>query len=124
MKTIKYFYSDAVQLRSLKVLTDAKGDVIGIIPSEPELIKDLPRVTVCSMYDEKEQKVYYGVTTCSSKDHFSRKVAREISLKRAKTSPSRIAIVKNTKFLGTTSKRIVKEIFDAKLAKVKKLCEV
>ena len=57
MKAVKYYYSEALQLRTLRVLTDAKGDVKIILPSVPEHIKDLPRVTVCSLYDSVENKV-------------------------------------------------------------------
>ena len=124
MKAVKYYYSEALQLRTLRVLTDAKGDVKIILPSVPEHIKDLPRVTVCSLYDSVENKVRYGVAVCSSKDHFSRKEARRISLERAKIKPSRIIILKKESNLGKISKRIVNEIFESKLKNVRKLCEV
>lgn len=105
MKKIKFYYSDVLHIRTLHVLTDAEGKPLYIPNTEPVRVKALPRITVASVYDPKEDCIRFGVAICSPKDVFKKSEGRRIAEGRARNMPSAIVRITKRNKLAKTSKR-------------------
>lgn len=90
MSKVKYYYSAAAQIRRIPVVTNDAGEVLYIYDKMEALVKRIPRVTVASVYDKKENTLSFGVAVCSPKDTFKKSIGREIALKRATESPKKV----------------------------------
>lgn len=115
MKTVKYYYSKAVHLRKLPVVTDEEGNALFLYEKSEPLIKKLPRITVASVYDPINNSMKFGVAVCSPKDTFKKSIGRELALKRAQESAS-VVIVKYNK-VREVSTRYANELIDRYLSK-------
>ena len=87
MKVTKYYYSKEAHIRKLPVVTDQSGEVLYVIDHTEAETKKLPRITVASVLDKDENKMYFGVAVCSPKDMFSKQIGRDLAFKRAIETP-------------------------------------
>lgn len=87
MKTVKFYYSTAIHLRHVPVITDAEGKVMFIYDQIEPTVKVIPRITVASVYDPIANKMTFGAAICSPKDTFKKQIGREIAEKRARQFP-------------------------------------
>lgn len=99
MKTVKFYYSKPVHVRTAQIVTDAQGEPILNYDEEGNLlylynckstsiVRTLPRITVASVYDPDKNKMYFGVAVCSPKDTFKKSVGRELAEDRARNKPA------------------------------------
>ena len=49
MKKVKYYYSEAVHIRLMPVVTGTEGDPLYILGSKPVKVKAVPRITVATV---------------------------------------------------------------------------
>lgn len=49
--------------------------------------KQAPVVTICGIYDEETGKLSIGISRCSEKDVFVKKIGRDLARNRATTNP-------------------------------------
>ena len=87
MKKVKYYYSEATQIRKLPVITNDSGEVLFVFDKKAASVSKLPRVTVASIYDDDVNVLAFGIAVCSPKDLFQKKIGREIAYKRALETP-------------------------------------
>lgn len=111
----KYFYSPALEIRTMKILTDGSGNQVGVPSEKTTFKKRLPRVAVCSIYFPKENKLQFGTALCSAKDTFVKRKARELSFNRAYRIPEKVVMVKDRKKLKDISRRIANELIKFQL---------
>ena len=117
MKKVKYYYSEAVNVRKLPVYTDAEGNVICIADKPATDIKKIPRVTVATVYNETERTMTFGAAVCSPKDTFKKSVGRELALERATKNPEiTVKIVKSNRTREISS-RYAEQLIKEKLAR-------
>lgn len=107
---IKYYYSAPQQIRCGLFLADAEGKPIAPIPTKSKLIKNLPRVVICSVLDGT--KLSFGFATCSDKEIYCRKRGRAIAYARAIGKPYVEYELQDIKDIKEISARVVDEIFD------------
>lgn len=106
---IKYYYSAPQQIRLFTALTNAIGEPVYVYPGS-KLIKNLPRVTVCSVLDDN--KLSFGFATCSDKDTYKRKIGQRIAFARAITKPYKTVQLDNFADIHIISDAIVNEIYE------------
>ena len=106
---IKYYHSVPQQIRQLTVLTDINGNLIYAFP-DSKFIKNLPRVTVCSILDGNTLR--FGYATCASKDTFIKSIGQKISYARAMKKPYKIVTIDDMKDIHAISDTIISEIFE------------
>ena len=87
MKKVKFYYSAAVHVRRIPVITDDSGNVLFVYDRVDSKVKKLPRITVASVYDPDENTMTFGTAICSPKDTFVKAIGREIAEKRARKFP-------------------------------------
>ena len=107
---IKYYYSAPQQIRCGLFLADAEGNPVAPIPVKSKLVKNLPRVVICSVLDGN--KLSFGFATCSDKEMYSRKRGRAIAYARAIGKPYTVFELSDIKDIKEVSARIVDEIFE------------
>lgn len=117
MKKVKYYYSEAVNVRKLPVYTDAEGNVLFISEKEPSDVKKLPRVTVAAVYDDITNTMSFGAAICSPKDTFKKSIGRDLAYERATTSPEVIVKIIKRNRTRETSRRYSEELIQSKLKK-------
>ena len=106
----KYYYSKAAHIRYLPVYTDAAGEVIAIKQNTVvNAKKNLPRITVASVYDTDTSTMSFGVSVCSPKDQFSKKAGRELAKERALSSKNKITGIRRGR-IRETSRRHANEL--------------
>jgi len=88
MKTVKFYYSKPVHIRLIPVMTDSQGEVSFVMPNTSRIVKTLPRITVASIYNAKENIMSFGVAVCSPKDTFKKSVGRKLAEDRARINPN------------------------------------
>lgn len=114
MESIKYFYTPALQIRSFNLICSGDGEVLETPPDwGGKYVRDLPRMVVCSVYDSEKQIMFFGTAVCSHKDSFSKKIAREMSYKRAKENPVTVVNVDPLDNIAALSKLCVEKIMNA-----------
>ena len=106
---IKYYHSAPQQVRCGLFLADAEGNKLAEF-GKSVLIKNLPRVTVCSVLDGNT--VSFGYATCSSKEQYCKKRGQQISYARAIGKPYAVIQLDDIKDIHEVSARIVDEIYD------------
>ena len=99
MKSIRYFYTPEYKHAIVPVLLDANGQALGVLGKARNQIS-LPRLTICSIYDDETKELSFGVSRCSEKDLFVKSVGREKALKRAEESPIEVMRVDDKRMLG------------------------
>lgn len=117
MKKVKYYYSDALHIRTISVVTNAEGDVLYIPNAKPIKMKAVPRITVAAVWDTKTNKMYFGSSICAAKDNFKKSVGREIALKRANQFPQIEVQLTKTSGIRAVSKRYANELIKKHLSK-------
>lgn len=110
MKKIKYYYSNAVHLRTIQVVTDAEGNPLFIPDVKPLASKKLPRVTVASVWYPEERKMVFGSSICAPMDNFKKSVGRELALKRALEFPEIIIKITSRNRISDISKRYADQL--------------
>lgn len=117
MKKVKYYYSEAVHLRTMNVLTNAEGDPIYIPDAKPIKVKVLPRITVAAIWDTKTDRITFASAICSPKDLFKKSIGREVAYKRATEFPEvSIRLAKRSK-IRDISKRYANQLISQHLNK-------
>lgn len=106
---VKYYYSAPVQIRRGYFIADAEGNWLNDLAVKSELVKNLPRVVVCSVLEGN--KLSFGFATCSSKEQYSKKRGQSISYARAIGRPYKVVELENIKTIHDVSAQMVKEIF-------------
>lgn len=79
---VRYFYGDRTPIR-----IEEYHSTFGFKFIEE---KPCPVITVCAIFNEETGKLSMGIARCSEKDHFVKKIGREISYKRAIENPQLI----------------------------------
>lgn len=121
MKTVKYYYSAAVHLRHIPVITDHEGKVLFVYDKIEPNVKKVPRITVASVYDPVENKMTFGAAICSPKDTFKKEIGREIAEKRARHFPEITVVPINRKKLREISKKYANDLIERHLSKCIKI---
>ena len=106
---IKYYHSVPQQIRQVRVITDVNGNLLYVFP-DSKFVKNLPRVTVCSVLNGDELR--FGYTTCASKDNFVKRIGQRISFARAIKKPYKVVKIDDMKDIHTISDAIIAEIFE------------
>lgn len=84
MNKIRFYYSEPLHIVKETYVVNSEEQVVDLLTLD--CIKNLPRFTVCSIYDQTAKTLCFGVARCSPKDNFVKKIGRDISLDRAKTN--------------------------------------
>ena len=90
MKKEKFYYSEPLQFAKLDVVVNEKGEIVGARDIFNRTNKHVPRITICGIYDDKEQTMSYGVSICSKNDIFQKEIGRKLSKSRAEENPIRV----------------------------------
>lgn len=113
---IKYYHSDPQQVRCGLFLADAEGNKIADVNVKSKLVKNLPRVTICSILDNG--KLSFGFATCSDRETYSKKRGRAIAYARAISKPYTVFTITDTKDVRPISAKVVDEIFDLETKRI------
>ena len=113
---IKYYHSAPQQVRCGIFLADAEGKKIADLNAKSVLIKNLPRVTVCSVLDGN--KLSFGYATCSSKEQYNKKRGQRISYARAIGKPYAVYEREDLADVHEVSARVVEEIFNIETKRI------
>jgi hypothetical protein len=117
MKKVKYYYSEAVHLRTMSVITDAEGNPMYIPDTKPIKIKNLPRITVAAIWDTKQDRMTFAAAICAPNDTFKKSIGREVALKRATEFPEiSIRLMKKNR-IREVSKRYANQLISQHLHK-------
>ena len=119
MKTVKYYYSKPVHVRTIPVMTDAQGQPLYIFndKSISQVIRTVPRITVASIYDPITNTMAFGVAVCSPKDVFKKSIGRKLAEDRARIKPAvKIAGIKPGR-IRSVSKRYANELIGSYISK-------
>lgn len=76
---VKYFYGDRTPIIVQSYHSTAGSKHVGT--------KQVPVVTICGIYDEETGKLSIGISRCSEKDVFVKKIGRDLARNRATTDP-------------------------------------
>lgn len=113
---IKYYYSAPTQIRCGLFIADAEGNWINDLPVKSTLVKNLPRVVICSILDGN--KLSFGFTTCSSKEQYSKKRGQRIAYARAIGKPYKVIELEDIKTIHDVSAKIIDEIFNLETKRI------
>ena len=112
MKKEKYYYGDDLRRAIAMVTVNSKNMIIKI--NSMHTYDNIPRITICGIYDDVEKTMSYGVAKCSSNDDFRRKLGQKISYHRALHKPYRVVNIKPedkiSKLFITNARDIEKEV--------------
>ncbi|MBQ8132606.1 MAG: hypothetical protein IJ193_08955 [Bacilli bacterium] len=106
----KYYYSAPMQIRCGFFIADAEGNWLNDLPIKSTLVKNLPRVVVCSVLEGN--RLSFGYCTCSSNEQYSKKRGQRISYARAIGKPYKVIELDDIKTIHDVSAKIIDEIFD------------
>ena len=89
MEKIKYYYSQPMYTANVLVPGNHRGEfnfskILGYSKSS---IKEIPRITICSVLDVTTWTMSFGVARCNPKDIFCKATGKEIALKCARENP-------------------------------------
>lgn len=119
MKTVKFYYSKPVHVRLVPMATGAQGEPLFYYPdsSMSSIVKVLPRITVASVYDSKENTMSFGIASCSPKDTFKKEVGRKLAEDRARINPTlKICKIKRNR-IREVSKKYANDLISSYLYK-------
>lgn len=117
MKKVKYYYSEPVHLRIIPVITDAEGTPLYIPETKPLKVKNLPRITVATIWDTKTDEMWFGCSICAPADTFKKSIGREVALKRATEFPEiKVKLTKKGK-IRDVSKKYANQLISDHLSK-------
>lgn len=85
MKKERFYFTQGIKLGNLEVLVNDNGDIVAA--GNLSFKSNIPRVTICGIYDDEANTMTYGVARCSHKDVFVKKKGRELSFDRAINKP-------------------------------------
>ena len=114
---IKFYHSAPNQLRKGVFLADAGGKVLYVFDGS-EFVKNLPRVTICSILDGNT--LSFGYATCSSKDQYIKKRGQTIAKARAILKPYKTITIESNTNIKDVSAKMVDEIFDLETKRIYK----
>lgn len=117
MKKVKYYYSEAVHVRTMSVITDAEGNPMYIPDTKPFKVKNLPRITIAAIWDTKENKMTFGSAICAPSDVFKKSIGREVAFKRATEFPEIIVRLTKKNKIREVSKRYANQLISQHLHK-------
>ena len=76
----RFYYSDDVKLANVEVIVNDKDDIVAIGGLVNKT--NLPKVTICGVWDTEEGSMTFGVARCAAKDKFDKSIGRELARKR------------------------------------------
>lgn len=117
MKKVKYYYSEAVHLRTMAVITDAEGNPMYIPEAKPLKIKNISRITVAAIWDTEENRMTFGTAVCAPNDVFKKSIGRSVALKRATESPEVTIRLAKKNRVREISKRYANQLISQHLHK-------
>ena len=117
MKKIKFYYSDAVHVRMLPVITDAEGNVLYVTKGDCPAVKKIPRVTVAAILDTKTDIMTFGSAICAPADTFKKKIGREVATKRTTEFPEITVRLTKRNHIREVSKRYANQLIARHLNK-------
>lgn len=117
MKKVKYYYSEAVHIRTMAVITDAEGNPLYIPDAKPVKVKTLPRITVAAIWDTNTNRMTFGSAICAPADTFKKSVGREVALKRATDFPEVTIQLTKKNRIREISKRYANQLISQHLHK-------
>jgi len=88
MKKERFYYGEQFKLADLEVLMTSQFQILG--SGSISNITNLPRISICGIWDTETNKMSFGVARCSHKDSFDKSTGRNISRKRATETPFKI----------------------------------
>jgi len=88
MKKERFYYGEQFKLANLEVLMTSQLQILG--SGSISNITNLPRISICGIWDTETNKMSFGVARCSYKDSFDKSIGRNISRKRANETPFKI----------------------------------
>lgn len=106
---VKYYYSSALQRVTLQAFADGNGVVVHIPDQKPKFVEDFIRFTICTILEDNKLSIGYAV--CSKKDHFVKKVGRNIAFARALNKPYAVIDISNRNIHEATDEIIDKIIY-------------
>lgn len=115
MEIVKFYYSKALHIRRLPVVTDNEGNVIMVYEKSKPVVVKLPRITVASVYNTETNMMKFGVAVCSTKDVFKKKLGRQIAEGRARKSKDSVIALKGK--VREVSTRRANELINKYLSK-------
>ena len=107
MKKIKYYHSKPIAIVNLPAIVDSHGEIMFVSDQLQQPRMNVPRVTVASIYDDKENRIYFGSAVCSTKDTYNRKFGNELALSRALSRPELTVIPRSRKNIAKDSVKYV-----------------
>lgn len=118
MKSVKYYYSKPAYVTYMRTLLDGHGEVLMVSDRNlKQKAKRVPRICVASVYDRKNDIMYFGVSVCSTKDIFKKAIGREIAYYRALHMPVKKIRLTMKSNIRQTSTKYANEIIDEYLQK-------
>lgn len=103
MESIRYFYGTEYKIATVPVLLDSNNEIITTLGNPIGKKKSTPRVTICSIYDNNTQMLSFGISRCSAKDCFNKKIGKQIAYARAKNDPIKVIKVQKKSKLNEIS---------------------
>lgn len=85
MKIVKYYYSEPTYKINTELIVDEVGRELEL--THKSVRKALPRFTVCGIFDMDTRKMVLGISRCSDKDAFVKKVGQKLAYERAEQNP-------------------------------------
>lgn len=105
MKKSRFYYSTPSFETTVIITTDDNGEIT-VRPKSGAKLTSRPRMTICGILDTDTNTMSFGVSLCSAKDKFVRKVGKQLSEERAINKPIlQIAVTKEN-----TSKMFIQSV--------------
>lgn len=86
MKIVKYFYSEPTYSYMSEIIVNEMGNYVDAKNNNLPR-KSLPRITVCGIFDMETRKMTVGISRCSEKDIFVKKIGQKLAYDRAENNP-------------------------------------
>lgn len=115
MKSIRYFYGTEYKVANIPVLLDSNNEIITTIGEPIGKKKSTPRVTICSIYDHVKKTLSFGISRCSAKDIFNKKIGKKLALNRAENNPIDVMHIEDYAQLGKICTQKCLELEEAAL---------
>jgi len=99
MKTERFFYSKPVNRTYFTGYTDP---YMGNLKEANAVVRatktiQLPRICICGIFDKDTNRISFGISRCSHKDQFVKKIAKDLARQRAIENPYAVIEVGDNK---------------------------
>lgn len=96
----RFYYGREYKLANIPCLISDRGEMLAT--GEPLQVKSLPRITICGIWDTNTNIMYFGVSRCSARDHFDKRIGRDIAYSRALNKPFKVVKIPPTLHVSDT----------------------